>query len=79
MERKQKQCAYEGCTTRPYFGPLGGAKKDATHCSMHRPVNYVDVVNKQCAYEGCKTQPTFGSPGGARKDAKPVIASVIVK
>ena len=63
-------CIKEGCKKQPTFGKPGGSKKDAQYCLLHKPINYVNVVNKTCIHEGCKTLPTFSKPGGSGKYAE---------
>ena len=49
------------CDTRACFG-IPGSKK-ATHCALHKPDDYVNVINKTCEHEGCTKQPGYGVVG----------------
>ena len=44
------RCREPGCTSRPTYGPVGGLRTSATHCSGHgRAHGYEDVVRKRCS------------------------------
>lgn len=57
---KHIKCNYLDCNKRPTFGRLGGI---AQYCAIHKPPEYINVVDKICQYPDCNTQPTFGPIG----------------
>jgi len=63
-----KQCAVDGCTTQPTYGPEGGPAK---YCKTHAEEGMVDVVSKRCAVYGCNTQPSYGREGGPATHCAP--------
>lgn len=59
-----KSCAYEGCESQPSFGAT--AESEPTHCSKHKPDDFVDVKNKRCRHQGCLKNRSFGKKDGER-------------
>ena len=59
-----KSCAYEGCESQPSFGAT--AESEPTHCSKHKPEDFVDVKNKRCRHQGCLKNRSFGKKDGER-------------
>jgi hypothetical protein len=56
-----KQCAADGCMTRPSYGFEEGP---ATRCGPHAEEGMKNVNIKRCKVDGCMTQPYFGFIGG---------------
>ena len=59
-----KICAHEGCESQPSFGATAGS--EPTHCSMHKPEDFVDARNKRCCHHGCLKNRSFGTKDGER-------------
>jgi hypothetical protein len=53
-----KQCATNGCKTRPTFGLYGGSP---TYCGPHKSDKMIDVVHIKCAKPKCLKRACFGT------------------
>lgn len=53
-------CAEQGCSTRANYGMPGTRP---THCSGHRPVGAINLVNKLCEGQGCGKRANYGPRG----------------
>lgn len=59
-----KKCAQDGCERQPSFGAT--AESEPTHCSRHKPEEFVDARNKRCCHQGCLKNRSFGTKDGER-------------
>ena len=59
-----RTCAQDGCERQPSFGAT--VEAEPTHCSKHKPKDFVDVRNKTCVHEGCLMHRSYGLKDGER-------------
>ena len=61
VDVNHKECAVDGCKTRPIYGLEG---ESAKYCGPHAEEGMINVNAKECAVDECTKQVTHGHEGG---------------
>lgn len=62
----KRQCQYQGCSTQPSYGPIGGKP---TLCSNHARnfPDYIDLITNRCIIQGCNIGVSYGEKGTTQR------------